>query len=150
KKDNPAVIEKLVLTGNFLYEYAAGTKEIRVHELPVPKAGENVDHNLMALLFGMKVAQAKRRYDITLDQDQFYYYLKILPKFPQDKPAFAEPHLALGQATSLPRLLKFKQANNNDVVWDLPKVNPRAKLQARDFQPPEPPPGWKVTRVPAP
>src|SRR4051812_2032114 len=88
KKDNPAVFEKLVLNGNFLYEYAAGTKEIRVHDLPAPKAGENVDHNLMALLFGMKVEQAKRRYEMKLDGDQHYYYLRILPRFEADKADF--------------------------------------------------------------
>src|SRR5262245_50202719 len=60
KVDNRKVTEHIILSGAFLYEVAAANKEIRVHSLPPPKPGENADHNLVGLLFGMKAEQAKQ------------------------------------------------------------------------------------------
>ena len=152
KKDNPAVIEKLVLTGSALYEYAPSTKEVRVHDLPTPKAGENLDHNLMALLFGMKVEEAKKRYEITLKgEDANYFYLEIIPRLDRDRADFAKARLSLVRTTYLPAQLWFQQANQDEVQWDLPRVNKNANhLRPADFDRPNPPPGWKLTRVPTP
>ena len=151
---NKAVFEKIVLTGPYLYEFRPSAKEIRVHDVPVPKAGEGIDHNLMSLLFGMKVEQAKKRYDISFKgEDENYFYLQIVPLFDRDKAEFSVARLALVKKTYLPRQLYFLQANGNDVRWDLPAINinkEAAHLRAVDFQQPAlPTREWKFVRVPA-
>jgi TIGR03009 family protein len=149
KTDNPKVYEQLIMTGEFLYEVSPANQEIRVHDLPKPKPGENVDHNLVALLFGMKAAQAKARFKIDLQgADEHYFYLRVESQTIADKADFAKAQLALIRKSYLPRQLQFEQANGNRVTWDLPNIQTPANLRAADFAPPNLP-GFKMTRVPA-
>jgi TIGR03009 family protein len=149
RKDNPAIVEKLILNDVGLWEYDVGAKELRLHELP--KRAGDAENNLMALLFGMKVPAAKARYDIQLKgEDQYYFYLEIVPRTEADKAEFAKARLTLVRATYLPAQLWFQQANQDEVQWDLSRVNPQANhLRPADFASPQTPPGWKLTRVPS-
>ena len=39
--------------------------------------------NFLSFLFGMRAAEAKRRYDLKLErEDQHYYYIMVLPRLP--------------------------------------------------------------------
>jgi len=140
--------EYLVLSGQFLYEVSPANKEIKVLELPQPKAGENVEHNLVGLLFGMKAAQAKERYKIDLvDADANYFILRVESKYPNDKADFDKAHLALIRTTYLPRQLQFIQANGNKVTWDLPTIQtPAANVRPADFMQPNVP-GFTTKRI---
>ena len=152
KKGKPEIFEKYVCTGTFLYEYAPAEKVIRVHELPPPKPGQVADDNFLSFLFGMKAEEAKRRYDLKLvkgpPEDQWYYYVEILPRFPADKADFSKARLVLNAQTFLPRELWFEQPNKNEVKWDIPRITPGAVVNRTDFTSPAPPPGWKLERVP--
>ena len=149
RKDNPSVIDKLVLNDVGLWVYDLPKKELRLHELP--KRSAETENNLMALLFGMKVANAKARYDIQLKgEDNFYFYLEIVPKLEKDKADFAKARLTLVRKTYLPAQLWFQQANQDEVTWDLSRVNPEANhLRPADFASPQTPKDWKLVRVPA-
>jgi TIGR03009 family protein len=148
KTDNPKTFEHLILSGQFLYEVAPAVQEIRVHELPPPKAGQNVDHNLVGLLFGMKAAEAKARYKIELAHaDVNYFFLLVESKTPADKADFERAQLALIRKTYLPRQLIFEQANGNKVSWDLPSIQtPAANVRPADFMQPNLP-NYKLVRV---
>jgi TIGR03009 family protein len=149
KKGKPQVFEKYVCTGTYLYEFVPAEKVIRVHELPPPKPGQVSDDNFLSFLFGMRAAEAKRRYDLKLvKQDQWYYYIEILPRFPADKADFQKARLVLTSSTFLPRELWFEQPNGNEVKWDMPKVESGADLRRTDFTSPATPPGWNLVRVP--
>lgn len=149
KTDNKNVFEQLILSGTYLYEVAPATKEIRIHSLPEPKPGENRDHNLVGLLFGMKAEQATERYKIDLiHEDANYFYLQVEPRRVKDKAEFDKAQLALIRTTYMPRQLHFLQANGNKVTWDLPRIQmPANHLRATDFEAPNLP-GYKVVRVP--
>src|SRR5258708_37381698 len=101
RKAKPAIYEKFLHAGTFLYEYVPATKVLWIHEVPQPKLGQPaIEDNVLALLFGMKAAQAQQRYDMKWIPDdkynnKFYHYLQILPKSPQDKADFTEAHLVL-------------------------------------------------------
>jgi len=147
---NPKAYEHFVLSGQFIYEVAPAQKEIRVLELPQPKAGENVEHSLVGLLFGMKAAQAKARYKTDLiGADQHYFFLGIEAKSQNDKGDFDKAQLALIRATYLPRQLRFEQVNGNKITWDLPSIQtPAANVRPADFMQPNIP-GFRPVRVPA-
>jgi TIGR03009 family protein len=148
KADNPKIYEKLVLNGTSLYEFAPASKEIRVHTLPEPKPGQNVDPNLLGLIFGMKADQAKARYKIELSAaDANYLQLCIESKTRDDKADFGKAVLALARATLTPRQLIFVQPNGNRTTWNLPVIDMPTKLGAADFDT-TPPAGWKLSRVP--
>ena len=105
KKSNPAVFERFICTGAYLYEYRPQAKLVRIHQLPAPAAGQqSVEDNFLTFLFGMKADEAKRRYTIELmGEDKNYYYLHIKPNYPADKADFSEARVALFNTTFLPR-----------------------------------------------
>src|SRR5262249_13747228 len=94
-KDNkPAVYERFICSGNFLYQFVPEGKEIRVYELNQTKSGQVGEDNFLSFLFGMKAEEAKRRYDLRLEkQDQHWIYIRVYPRFDQDKVDFQEAQL---------------------------------------------------------
>ncbi len=153
KKGRPEIYEKFICTGTFLYEFSPQTKVIRIHELPPPKVGQLADDNFLSFLFGMKSADAKKRYKLTYvappADDKWYSYVKIEPIEIADKADFTEAQLVLNNSTYLPRRLWFRQSNGNEVQWDFPKMISGADIRATEFaQPALPAADWKYVRVP--
>jgi TIGR03009 family protein len=154
KKNKPEIFEKYVCSGNFLYEFVPREKIIRVHELPKPKEGQVADDNLLSFLFGMKAAEAKRRYELTMlappPNDKWYYYILIKPRKEnqRDKNDFSRARLVLNNKTCLPRQLWFEQPNGNEITWDFVKLDVEARLKRAEFGPPPLPTGWKVVKIP--
>jgi TIGR03009 family protein len=156
RKDRPAVIEKFVCTGRNLYVFDQDSKEIRVYEL-TPKAGQVSDDNFLSFLFEIKAVEAKKRYDLSLFKDpdkpqtasdSYYFFLKILPRFPADKAEFQVAHLAISRSTFLPRTLILDDPKGNRTQWDIPVIESGAKLDPREFMQPNLPPGWQYRRMP--
>jgi TIGR03009 family protein len=152
KKGKPQIFEKYICTGTYLYEYVPAEKVIRVHELPPPKPGQVADDNFLSFLFGMRAVEAKRRYDLKLvkgpPDDQWYYYVEILPRFPADQADFAKARLVLNAQSFLPRELWFQQPNGDEVKWDIPKVDAGVNIPRTDFTSPNTPQGWTMVRAP--
>jgi TIGR03009 family protein len=149
KKTNPQVFEKYICSGTYLYEFVPGSKLIRAHELPPPKAGQVGDDNFLSFLFGMKAEEAKKRYELKIvKEDQYYYYVHVLPRLAADKADFQEARLALNKTSFLPREVRFTQPNGNEIIWDISKIDPSARLDRREFGQPATPPGWNLQRVP--
>jgi TIGR03009 family protein len=153
KRGKRDVFEKWICSGTVVYEYAPQTKEIRVHDLPKPPPGQVADDNFMSFLFGMKAAEARRRYQLTWVQpppnDRWYYYIDVRPIQNADKQDFSRARLVLNAATFLPRQLWFEQPNGNEVTWDFPQMQTGAQVNARDFGQPAVPAGWRMVRAPA-
>lgn len=149
RRNKPEVFEKYVFTGTYLYEYAQDRKEIRVHDLTDGKpAGQQVD-NQMSLMMGMKAEAAKERYDLRLGrEDQWYYYVDILPKRPTDKQDFKRARLVLTKDRFLPRQIWFEEANGNEVTWEVPRVEVGSVLNRTEFAQPTLPAGWKFAPQP--
>jgi TIGR03009 family protein len=145
KKD---IQEKWICTGTYLYQFAPAQKEIRAHELPKPPPGQVAEDNFLSFLFGMKAEEAKRRYMLNLvKEDQHYVYVDIYPRVPKDKADFTRAQLVLNRDTFLPRRLWFQHPNGNEVTWDIERLANGARLDRAAFDPPQPPPGWRVIPV---
>jgi TIGR03009 family protein len=143
------VREKYVCTGTFLYQFLPDEKQIKVFELPKPKPGQVAEDNFLSFMFGMKADEARRRYDLRLaKEDQYYIYVDILPRFPNDRADFQRARLVLNKSNFLPRQLWFEHPNGNEVLWDIPRIQSGADLDRRLFDPPQAPPGWRVVNVP--
>jgi TIGR03009 family protein len=140
----PEEFEKFICTGTYLFQYSPATKIIWVHELPRPKPGQVADANFMALIFGMRAADAKARYNLQLTkEDENWIYIQVTPTRAEDKADFQRAQLVLNAKTFLPRRLWFEGVNQNEQTWDLPAVNTNAQIDAREFAAPEAPPGWR-------
>jgi TIGR03009 family protein len=153
RKDRPEVFEKYICTGTYLYEYNPANREIRVHELPPPKAGQVADDNFLSFVFGMRAEEAKRRYDLRLvadGQDKFYHYVEILPRFLADKADFERAQLVLTQSTFMPRRLTFVEPNGNRITWDIPFIEAGIPLDRKEFMSPAVPKDWRMVKAPKP
>ncbi len=148
--------EKLVCNGQIAYKWEPSKKEIHVYEMPKPKQGQINDDNFVAMLFGMKALDAKRRYDLELQpnpagqQQVLYYYIWVLPRDTQDKAEFTKARLVLTASTYLPREIWFEQVNKNTTLWEFPTLSTNFKVDAqflRDFAEPQAPQGWQVKKV---
>jgi TIGR03009 family protein len=150
KEGRKDVFELFICAGNKVYEYVPQSRVIRVHEMPPSKnGGLPEDSSFLSFLFGMKAEEAKRRYQLTLDrEDQHYYYVMVLPRFPEDKADFQKARLVLAKQSFLPRELWFVQPNGDEVRWDIPRIDNGAKLNPNDFTNPQTPPGWTMQQVP--
>jgi TIGR03009 family protein len=143
------IAEKFICTGTFLYQFLPAQKEIRAYELPKPRPGQVAEDNFLTFLFGLKAAEAKRRYDLRLvKEDQWYVYVEINPRAPQDRADFQRARLVLNKDNFLPRQLWFEQPNGSEVTWDIPRIQVNAALNRADFDKPRTPPGWRLTEVP--
>lgn len=142
------ISHKFICSGTFLYQFLPAQKEVRAYELPTPKAGQVAEDNFLSFLFGMKAEEAKRRYDLKLaKEDQYYVYIDIAPRFPKDKADFQRARIVLNRDTFLPRQLWFEQPNGSEVLWDIPRIQSGANVNRADFNAPNLPPGWKMSRV---
>lgn len=148
KVSKPEVYEQYIFTGTYLYEYRPQTKQVRIHEM-AQKPGQIVDDNFLNFLFGLKADEAKRRYELSLaKEDQNYVYMFVNPQSAADRAEFSKARLVLWANSYLPRQLEFEIPNGGVVKWDIPKIDPAAKITAADFNPPKPPSDWQVQRIP--
>jgi len=118
--------------------------------MPATRSGGVGDDNLLSFLFDMKAEEAKRRYDLKLikEDDPYYIYIEVNPRFPADKQDFRKAWFALTRKDLLPRALRFEEPNGNMVKWDMPALEVGARLDPTEFSSPEIPRGWKVVRMP--
>src|SRR5262245_16774265 len=147
KKGKPEIYEKILSSGNFVYQWNPAGKVINVFELP---PGQKADDNLLSFLFGMKAEEAKQRYDLKLvKEDQWWTYIEVIPKRAEDKVDFQRARLVFSTSTFLPRQVWLEQPNGNEVTWDLPKIAPNVQLNATLFAPPtQAPAGWNLVKMP--
>jgi TIGR03009 family protein len=152
KKNKPAVYEKYICTGAFLYGYAPQEMKIRVMEMPQGKDGQIAPDHFLAIVFNTKAADVKGRYELTLlpapPNDKWYYYVLIKPKAAEDKKDFARARVVLNNQTFLPRQLWFEQPNGNEVTWDFPRmaVN-NTDVKRTDFAMPQLEKGWSFDKI---
>jgi TIGR03009 family protein len=143
----PDIYEKFIYTGTFLYQFSPATKEIRAIRLTA-KQGQVGDDNFLTFLLGMKAEQAKQRYDLKVTrEDQYYIYLDVVPRAAEDQAEFKRAQLVLNKDSFLPRQLWFEKPNGSTIVWGIPQLNTKAKIDLKEFDAPSPPTGWKMVTV---
>jgi TIGR03009 family protein len=152
KKNKPEIYEKFLCTGTFVYQFMPQQKVVYVHELPKSKDGKMADDNLLSFLFGMKAADAKARYELTLLQpppnDKWYYYILIKPKTKADQKDFSRARLVLNKTTFLPRQLWFEEPKKDEVTWDFVKLDLKTEVKRTEFSPPQLEKGWELKNAP--
>jgi TIGR03009 family protein len=147
REGSKEMFERFVCTGTYFYLFNPQQKEIQAVELRRPGPGGMPDDNFLGM-FGLRVDEAKRRYNITLEKhDENYIYIKILPRFRRDQEEFERARIVLNKSNFLPRQLTYVQPNKTQVVWDFPVAKLNGPMDQRWFDKPTPPPGWKLTKI---
>ena len=146
--------EAYICNGQFVYEYSGLLKTITEYKIAANAAAGGSDNLMLDFLSGMKAADVKRRFDITLfKEDEHYVYLDIKPILGKDKQEFAQVRFALyGPRTKfayLPAQVWMMKPNGDTELWtfsnpqtDVPKVT-KEVFAFQDI------PGWAFKKAPA-
>lgn len=125
--------EAFICTGKEIYAYSGLDKTITEWKLPDPatQPHASTDNLMVDFLSGLKAEQLKKRFQITLfNEDQYYIYLDIKPLLARDKEEFKQLRLALygprtGSLAYLPAQAYIVKANDTIEQWTIAnhKVN---------------------------
>ena len=145
-KTRPAAFERFICTGVKLYQFLPRERLIKVYPAPQVKPGGGLaDDSSIAFLFGMKAAEARARYDLSLHKtDKDYVYVDVIPKKAVDKADFTKARIVLNKDTYLPRMLWFEHPNQGEVLWDIPTIQANSPIPRTAFGTPATPKGWKM------
>lgn len=129
--------EAYICNGKSLFVYSGIDRTITEHKLPAPatNSGGQTDNLMIDFLSGMKAADAKRRFELTIfKEDDYYVYLDIKPLMDKDKLDFQQARLALyGPKTKfayLPAQMYIVRSNGDSEQWKL--TNPQTDLPGID------------------
>ncbi len=150
KQDKPEIYEKWLCTGTYLYQWVPQAKKINAIE--IPKAKGSGEDSVMSVLGCIKADEARKRYDLDYaKEDQYYHYIEIKPKSPEDKGEFSWARLVLNKETFLPREIRFITPGNDEVLWNIRSLQVYAttdRMDRKDFARPEVPKDWKLEQSP--
>jgi TIGR03009 family protein len=141
------VFEKFICTGTFFYIVNPERKEIQAVELRRSGPGAMPDDNFLGM-FGLRVDEAKHRYNLTLaKQDDYYLYIDIKPRLRRDQEEFEWARVVLNKSNFVPRQLQYRAPNKTQVVWDFPSAQVNRKMDQSWFDKPATPTGWKFVPI---
>jgi TIGR03009 family protein len=162
KTSNPQLYKRYLCSGNYLYDFSPREKRIRAYPLQQRAAGQQVvDNTFIGFLAGMSAQEAKRRFDLKLvtspknpaGEDQWYAYIQVEPRTPEDKAEFSVARIALLKSTMMPREMQFVAPNGAVSKWEVGTIltNAASQLKALDFVGPQKAPaGWTMEMMPPP
>ena len=137
-----------VADGQYLWEYQYSAKIARVLQLPKEGIGDN---SLMTFLFGMKAADIKKRYDLSIDVfdekkfNEHYLHITILPRQKEDMQEFKKAELVLWKNNAnpkyadlwmLPARLWFQNPNGDQIIWEFQNMATKKQFAKDHFKAP--------------
>jgi TIGR03009 family protein len=149
--DNPTDVRKwrrFVADGQYLWDYDHGKKIARVVQLPKDGIGDNT---MIAILSGMKAADVKKRFDLSIDVDdsarftEHYLRITIFPRTKEDQQEFKKAELVLWKNDTdkkfaefwmLPARLWFQHPNGNQVMWEFKNMTIKKTFPKDEFKAP--------------
>ncbi|HEY2838993.1 MAG TPA: TIGR03009 domain-containing protein [Pirellulales bacterium] len=161
KKSNPQQYKRYLCTGNYLYDFSPREKRIRAYPLPPRAAGQPIaDNTFIGFLAGMSAVEAKRRFQLSMlvspqnptGEDNYYAYIKVEPRFGEDKAEFSVARLAILKSTMMPAEMRFITPTGDEVRWTISSIqtNAASRVARTDFGPPQKPNGWTMDNMPPP
>jgi TIGR03009 family protein len=156
---NPKNYEAYICNGKSVYEYSGATQTITEYKIPAGAAAGSSDNLMLDFLSGMRADDVKRRFNITLfNEDANYIYLDIKPILGKDQQEFKQIRFALysprhTKVAYLPAQVWMMKPNRDTEEWtfadpqtDVPGITPQVfepvKVNGWTFkQAPAAPPG---------
>lgn len=143
KKDpkNPrsgwSFFERVVCSGDEVYDYSADTKTVSVFPMPKDQRRRAIEEGPLRFLFNMRVAEVKRRYVMDLTgKTETAYEIRVIPLLREDKQAFSQAYILLNKKTFLPdaMLLYSPEGKGNTQEYSFKTVLKNKKIDEKFFQ----------------
>ena len=142
--------ERILCTGNEVWQYKSDTKQIFIYPLDEGQAEKAIEEGPLPFLFNMKAEAAKKRYVMTLmSEDEKAYGITIKPRLDVDKESFSQAFIQLDRKYLLPvRIVLLSPEGKSKKDFQLGPIEPNKKVNDANFQG-QVIPNWKVVRNPA-
>ena len=141
--------ERIVCTGDEVWQYDSDTKQIIIYPLDKDQAAKALEEGPLPFLFNMKADDAKRRYHMSLvSEDDKTYGVKVTPKLDVDQASFSTAFVQLDRKYLLPvRIWLQSPDGKGQKDFQLSGIKPNAKIAEGTFVG-KTDPSWKVVRNP--
>jgi len=147
-----AFFERIICTGDTIYQCDGGTKMVSVFPLNEDARKRALEQGALPFLFNMKAAEVKKRYAMVLEKESTKAYrIRIWPLLAIDRDAFAVAVIDLNKETLLPdalHLLAPNGQNQEKFRFTAIATNKPANKANFEFKP-EQWKNWKVVENPA-
>jgi TIGR03009 family protein len=151
KKWISAPYERIVCTGEEVWQYSSDTQQIFIFPLEKDEQKKAIEEGPLPFLFNMRADDAKRRYQMSLmSEDEKSFGVSIKPKLKEDKDSFSMAFVNLDRSYLLPiRILMISPDGKSSKDFQLGPMFPNRAVNDRNFQGKPLGPPWKVVRNPA-
>ena len=156
-KANKQDFERIFFKEKHIFNYLPREKVVMVHEIPPSKPNE--ENVILSFLRGMKPADAKKRFAMSLQKENEYYaYILISPKAAADQQDFVQAQLAVWiknppnqkpNIEFMPSRFWYREPNKKEVTYLFTDIVPNAELDKAKFSPTKPQ-DWEVKYANAP
>jgi len=152
--DRNNIKEKYVCSGLWFYTFDFSSKTITYRKLE--NQNMKPDDGPFAFLFGMKAVDARKRFSMSIvQQDKHYTWIKIIPLTDQDRRDFAVAQLGVIQYANaispkdFPLQIMWREPGGKDLSWNFKSVvrNDLNRVSIADFTVDKQ--GWQVREAPA-
>ncbi len=150
KKPVATPYETIICTGDEVWQYNYPVKQIFVFPLDKNARKRALEEGPLPFLFNMKADDAKRRYDMTLlEENAKQALLQIKPKLDEDKESFSTAWVVLDAKYLLPTRIKLLSPDKKSTKeFFLSQIQPNAEVKEAFFRGVDPGKPWKVERNP--
>ncbi len=145
-----AAYERIICTGNEVWQYTADTQQIFIFPLGQDEQKKAIEEGPLPFLFNMRAEDARKRYQMTLiTKDDKSYGVKIKPRLKEDKESFSVAFVSLRAADLLPqRILMISPDGKSSKDFRMQAMSPNKPVNDKNFEGKPLGPPWKVVRNP--
>ena len=143
--------QTIMCTGQEVWDYRYDVKQIYIFPLNKDERKRALEEGPLPFLFNMKVADAQRRYQMTLEgEDKGRYLVKVIPRLKDDQESFSVAWVYLDQKYLLPtRVYLLAPDKKSSKDFQLSQIQANQPVKSQYFEGVIPPGrGWKVERNP--
>jgi TIGR03009 family protein len=147
-KPQPVPQERIVCTGQEVWQYRSDTKQIFIYPLEKQAQQRALEEGPLPFLFNMRAADAEARYNMALvNETPSYFVISVVPKLRIDQESFSKAFLQLNRNTYLPdKIFLVSPDGNSTKEFRLSDVRPNIEIPPQNFQVKVLGPPWTVHR----
>jgi len=140
--------QRIVCTGKEVLQYEWDERAIYIYPLDKESRQKALQQGPLPFLFNMKAAEARKRYGMTLlDQNKDWYRISIVPREEIDKDRFEVAVVYLSKANFLPKNLVLHQIGLKDrQEFRFTTIDRNSEIDQRFFNPVTEIKDWKIVR----
>jgi TIGR03009 family protein len=143
--------ESIICTGGEVWHYRYDVKQVYIFPLDKDQRKRAIEEGPLPFLFNMNVADAQRRYDMSLEgEDRAAYLVRVIARLKEDQESFSVAWIYLDKDYLLPtRVYLLAPDRKSSKDFRLSEIRANKPVNGQFFVGVNPGKGWKLERIPA-